>query len=1298
MVKQKKIAVAAVIAFVLISAAVLAATLYPYAVVSFSGVKMVTNASTTQGFVDITLKNVNTTGISFCLSYDKSIIQLSDVSDNTPVQNSATTDVSGNSFDIAHKYFEQNTEAFPNGSFRDVQIPGLVGVNTPIIGIADPNTGHLIMNFLPTEEAALTSSYIDNVVVDKNVKPCIMANTSDGVSLGRLSFKILDPASFSKLTSAELENIIKIVPFAEMITVDDPDISSDDGIHISYIDENDDIKWYSRSDKNIDYEFNIEAELSKVEPQISEMTVSAYEIYKQGTDQDLIDFINEKMSVLTLFYADGSQVPALFEWKRDDSNLDSISYDPKTGDYTVTQPYNADYTVTVTIHVTPVKLTAFNVDKEDITYLYGAEGYPTLFEQLELPKTAKPVFDTYLPNGGIDGVPISWYQLEGTSSGVDETALMAEFALGVPKTFGFIGHLGSEATTILDNCLWLTQDYPLPEIRMTRSIVDNADDMPKQLELISAETDTSGILNIAVRNADLTAIPDGTVFRIKMPGGEVIDTDSLGSRYTVTIESDGTAKITIQPDKSVSGEEKLAQVVNLGGRAGSFAIASQEPSKTMGSDLMFEPVPRRNLYTGPDYEFDYSSQYAAMFPVKAGTTLPLTVTLPVASDRIVTSYNGYDGTEPGQLSTFTVDSWTVTGDTSTAGSVITATGRLADTAYTNYGAVANDDNVNITIKYLVVENEGADSIDTIADFVYNTQQVGYGYDKLQTQSFTVRNNGITDIYGLTAVISLSDVNGKEAFIQTKDLPLILGKGQSTQFDITTKIGLPADTYVSTVSLMSNNKVLQTFKITFTVSSEPVYNIKITIDEAQKDFGTAKTQSETYTAMENEVITVIAEAETDCAFTGWEVVSGDVTFADSTQAMTTFDMPAGDVEIKATFKELVGAKLRATELQVKDKSDVSQTLYDETWKTVMFDPVKREYYVAVSNDSDTAKLWFKLRTEAENAALSLTHEHDGTTDTLSVPVKDTADEFYKSDDIQLTESPVDNIVTLKMKYDDPSDDPDEGLVEREYKIHIYRKLKNSDLMVFNYGNSPYGLIMRDGTIADKDAAKQAFRDNNYTFMAGFTPAGQTEGLTYSGKAWGGVNYDLDDSALFVINSSPFTDPGYSSVQNSIGGSVTAVTKKITVKLLAETNTALKNGSSDDFVYINSSTISLPDTGQITNLMSERIRPDSYSLTYSFTDFDGSTATVTRPLILLSPLGDINIDDTADASDVSRVLNRFSTDIADNINVNDYNIGGLLYRYRVCDANKDGNINAIDANFIRANELTPFYTNLLEGGGG
>ena len=197
----------------------------------------------------------------------------------------------------------------------------MIGVSMPIIGIADADNGRAIMNFLPQE--GTTSKYI--TAVKGRDEHLILANGKN-LKLGRLSFYIKDPAKFAKLSKSELKDVIKIVPFSTMITVQDDTITDDDGAHIGYIDSSDgDVKWYSRADKNVECNFEIEAALSNVKALNEELTVTSYDIYKNGTTDDLLDFINDKMSIISLQYADGSERPAVFKWDKTTSNLSSIS-------------------------------------------------------------------------------------------------------------------------------------------------------------------------------------------------------------------------------------------------------------------------------------------------------------------------------------------------------------------------------------------------------------------------------------------------------------------------------------------------------------------------------------------------------------------------------------------------------------------------------------------------------------------------------------------------------------------------------------------------------------------------------------------------------------------------------------------------------------------------------------------------------------------------------------------------------------------------------------------------------------
>ena len=1282
---KKKITISALIVVVFVSVIVWAATSYPNAAISFSGIKMVANGSTTQGFVDISLKNIDSTAISYCIEYDKNYIELSDVATNTPIKNPTTSSGSvGYSYDIAHDYFEQNTDDFPIGSFGDFKLPSMIGVSMPIIGVADADNGRAIMNFLPQE--GTTSKYI--TAVKGRDEHLILANGKN-LKLGRLSFYIKDPAKFAKLSKSELKDVIKIVPFSTMITVQDDTITDDDGVHIGYIDSSDgDVKWYSRADKNVECNFEIEAALSNVKALNEELTVTSYDIYKNGTIDDLLDFINDKMSIISLQYADGSERPAVFKWDKTTSNLSSISWNPKEGDYTVVQKYNDDFDITVTIHVMPINLIGFTAENENLTYWTGAADYPATIDDLKLAPKAKPILDKYIPNGGVPEFNIGWYQLSTETSQLLD--IPDDIKNKVVGKYTILGHI-ADINKISINYPWLTVKDS-SDVNFIRNVVDNESELPKELVVVSAVTADDGTLTITVKNKDGNTIPAGTTFDVRMPGGELIDSSMSG--YNVVVNDDGTATITVKADIAIDSEKKLAQIINLGSKAGKFEISSTEPGKNPGPYTEFSTNPRKNIYLD-SYTFDYSDLQSAMFPIKAGVSLPTTVTLPVLSDFVGTTYDGYDGTEIGKLSTFTVDSWDVIdGDPTLVGSVVTVRGTLSTTSYTNYGNVVNENNNTVEIKYLVVNGDDRDEIYVIPDFTYDKKQVGYDYNDLQTNSFTVKNIGSTDIYGLTAAISLSKDGNKEAFTISKKLPQILQKGESVDFDITTNIGLDVGTYECTVSVISNEGVLRTFKISFEVTEAPTYKIELVSDNV--NYGKAETDSGLYTASEGEAVSITATPEEDCVFAGWTCETGNVTFADSTLANTTFEMPAENVKITAHFKESLGAKLRATELMVKDTNDNDQDLHDQNWKIVKFDPVKREYYVAVPNSVDKVKLWFKLRDEAKNATLSLSREHNSVTDTLTTPTEDATDNYYKSEDIELDVSPVDNLLTLTMTYDDPNDDPDEGEVTRSYKIHVYKKIEESKLMKFNYGNSPYGLIMRDTAITDKATAKNEFDKNDYTFTAGYTPAGATVGVNYCGEAWtSGVNYDLDDTALFVLNSGTFADPGYESVINSIGGAVTDVTKKITVNVLTETNAAYQDGGSTDYSSVNAQTINLPSSGTISELNAERIRPDKYELVYSFADFDGSIVSIKRPLILLNTLGDVNNDKQADTKDVSRIRNRFSADLANNTNVTGYDVGGLLNRYRICDVNKDRAVNLIDANNIRAKKMIQFYTN--DGGG-
>ena len=81
-----------------------------------------------------------------------------------------------------------------------------------------------------------------------------------------------------------------------------------------------------------------------------------------------------------------------------------------------------------------------------------------------------------------------------------------------------------------------------------------------------------------------------------------------------------------------------------------------------------------------------------------------------------------------------------------------------------------------------------------------------------------------------------------------------------------------------------------------------YNVTVTGGTASVGAGTPITKATMGT-----IVTLTANAAPEGkVFDKWEVVSGSITLADVSNATTTFTMPKGDVEIKATYKDEPGS--------------------------------------------------------------------------------------------------------------------------------------------------------------------------------------------------------------------------------------------------------------------------------------------------------------------------------------------------------------------------------------------------------
>ena len=318
------------------------------------------------------------------------------------------------------------------------------------------------------------------------------------------------------------------------------------------------------------------------------------------------------------------------------------------------------------------------------------------------------------------------------------------------------------------------------------------------------------------------------------------------------------------------------------------------------------------------------------------------------------------------------------------------------------------------------------------------------------------------------------------------------------------------------------------------------------------------------------------------------------------------------------------------------------------------------------------------------------------------------------------------------------------VSRSFVVVIIRADKELDCE-FGYGNSPKGMIYNDNgqwpTLVDKAAAWDAFKKNDNAFGTGSTPA-KANGLTntYWKEAWGNIkvegtayNGDQDEHALFILLGQPFQDPGFITLKNTLGFDVdqSKVSRSVKVDLL---NTAATVTTQWNRFYMDDATtpaqvtldLGMGDKGLVTSTATDVIdnwwqttdttgttpvttthdvRPGVYRLVYTFPDYDGTSKTVERNLIILSPVGDVNADRvvcngkespaTGLPSDVDYIHDRITDPLggmtSDPTAATNYYTQWRLFHYRCIDSNNDRNVNDVDANVILNDKesIVPYY---------
>lgn len=291
----------------------------------------------------------------------------------------------------------------------------------------------------------------------------------------------------------------------------------------------------------------------------------------------------------------------------------------------------------------------------------------------------------------------------------------------------------------------------------------------------------------------------------------------------------------------------------------------------------------------------------------------------------------------------------------------------------------------------------------------------------------------------------------------------------------------------------------------------------------------------------------------------------------------------------------------------------------------------------------------------------------------------------------------------------------------YTLHI-RQLVEAKITL-NPGNSPYGRIERmanNGWDADRiQAAKDEF-DASFVLNTN-VPDDVVAGVKYWSNAWGYsadsvtmtevpvgtdldvwadehageipyINYDKDSSAVFAFIYSQFKDPGFvitDSSGNTIVLSDTAkVAREIKYDVMAAGGVDGYKGSSTAST-LNADLIGAQNEDVI-SFAGINVKPGIYTITYTYTDSNNIECKAVRTMVVLSKLGDVNLDSTVTTPDSNAILK--SNYIKETTLGTD--AGARVLTFRVNDTNRDTTITTPDSNAILKNTFgaNDFYVEL------
>jgi hypothetical protein len=529
---------------------------------------------------------------------------------------------------------------------------------------------------------------------------------------------------------------------------------------------------------------------------------------------------------------------------------------------------------------------------------------------------------------------------------------------------------------------------------------------------------------------------------------------------------------------------------------------------------------------------------------------------------------------------------------------------------------------------------------------------------------------------------------------------------------------------NTVTYVVANYVDDSFKVTFE-------DTKTTDDKAASvvytfEAGGTITKGNAKTADGTAATDVPAgpTAPTNYTFAGWYTTNPtgnlDTLKSDDLSGLTKFDKYTAVTLEQTVYAVYVLSSSSdisdATDaFQIKEAPGEAKTTTDAVFKKDDtfteagdgFSPTNEgPYFVTVSANSDYAYISVKFD-DSSTATFETSATPAEGKDKVKA-VNDTDNKTYAAY-VLLDATTGGSVNVVKMVVNAPDGTP------KTYVFNVKRYAKAG--FTFNYGNSPYGLIMRESAWSDavKASAKTAFVSNGYKFIADAdtTPSTGKTNRVYTTKAWinstdSNVNMDLNDYAIFAKLSSTFKDPGFTLIDDD--GNTIALDDDNNVKISIKYYVTSSSDKVMKTRFVNAASGELTEASVIWNgkvdegengdethiqfLNGKSILPGTYELTYTYQDKDGNVKkdasgndmVATRPIVILASIGDTDMNGVVNGLDSNIINNRTESPIPDEKTTGAEKFGAL-YTHRIVDTDNNSVTNGLDSNLIDNRTVDP-----------